>query len=219
MNVHGLSVHTRTPDAHEETHKVPLTQRAISKLNLSCWVDHKSQTGDKHWGQVIISSPSPTSISLRSSPTFLTLISICFPLSPPLAPSLLLLHPVLSSSYPISLSSIPASSRQFQISAKAAAHRLDAYCCYRNRPSALDYNVTLSARQGYNVCSFYSGQIHACLSIVCQHACQSVWLGGCSSASVFSCHWYVLHVILMSSVACSYTFKLQNPLSSEGRCL
>lgn len=63
--------------------------------------------------------------------------------------------PVLSSSPAISLSSTPASfSRQFQISAKAAARRLDAYCCYRNHPCAPDHNVTLSPRQGSCACSF-----------------------------------------------------------------
>lgn len=150
-------------------------------------MDHKSQTGDKHWGQVIISSPSPASIFHLPHPYL--------DLPPPMALSLLLLlHPVLSSSYPISLSSIPVSSRQFQISAKAAARRLDAYCCYRNRPTALDYNVTLSAHQGYNVSWFYSGQIHACLSIVCQRL--SVRL----TRRLFLCQYVFLslQVILMS---------------------
>ena len=96
------------------------------------------QSSSAHLRTLLLSLSSPLSRSASS------LSSLC----------LLLLHPVLSSSFPISLSSIPASSRQFQISAKAVARRLDAYCCHRNRPSALDYNVTLSPRQGYNVCSF-----------------------------------------------------------------
>lgn len=142
----------------------------------------------------MISSPSLTSIFLCSSPTLPSLLSFPHPyldllaLSSlcPISPSLAC--PVLSSSFPISPSSIPASSRQFQISAKAAARRLDVYCCYRNLPSALDYNVTLSLRQGYNVCSFL------CLTrnmpvylLSVQYGCQSVWLCGCS-ASIFSCH-------------------------------
>lgn len=97
---------------------------------------------------------------LISLPPLLTLISIGF-LSPPPPPPPC---PVLSSSLPISLSSVPASSRQFQISAKAAARRLDAYCCHRNLPSALDYNVTLSSHQAAMSARFMSDQIRACLS-------------------------------------------------------
>lgn len=107
----------------------------------------------------MISSPSLPSVFFCSSPThlhphpyrdLLPHSSLC-PISPPPPPPPC---PALSSSFPISLSSTPASSRQFQISAKATARRLDAYCCYRNRPSALDYNVTLSPCQGSNVCWF-----------------------------------------------------------------
>lgn len=131
----------------------------------------------------MISSPSPASISPRSSPPsssphpYLDLLPLF---------SLYLISPacpVLSSSFPISLSSTPASSRQFQISVKAAARRLDAYCCYRNRPSVLDYNVTLSPRQGYNVCLvFMSDQIQACISFsVCLPECTFVLLVVCDA--------------------------------------
>lgn len=166
----------------------------------------------------MISSPSLASIFLCSSPTLLSLLSfphpyldllplpsLC-PISPPL-PRL-----VLSSSFPVSLSSIPASFCQFQILAKAVVRRLDAYCCYRNLPSALDYNVTLSLRQGYNVCSFLclTRYTPGYLLFVC-----TVRLSVCLTVSVFSCHWYMLLVILMSSVACSHTFKLQYLLTNK----
>lgn len=147
----------------------------------------------------------PSFITLNPPPphphpylNLLPLYSLC-PISPPPRPPPPC--PVLSSSFPISLSSIPASSRQFQISAKAAVRRLDAYCCYRNRPSALDYNVTLSPRQGYNVCSFLclTSYTLAYLLFVCTPVSQSM--------NMLSCHCYALHAILMSSIACSYAFK------------
>ena len=151
----GTRSHNRHTHRNTQSEKFPVTQSAISKLNLSCWVDqqipNRRQTlrsGDDLQPLPYINHPALIS-STPSLPPPLTLISICF-LSPPRPPPL---RPVLSSSPPISLSSTPASPRQFQISAKATARRLDAYCCHRNRPSALDYNVTLSPCQGYNVCS------------------------------------------------------------------
>lgn len=150
----------------------------------------------------MISSPSLASIFLCSSPTplslhpfphpyldLLPLSSLCS-ISPPPR------RPALSSSFPVSLSSIPTASCQFQILAKAAVRRLDAYCCYRNHPSALDYNVTLSPHQGYNVLSFLclTRYLSGCLLFVCT-------LRPSVSLSL------VLLVILMSSIACSPTFK------------
>lgn len=125
----------------------------------------------------MISSLSLTSIfpelTTPTPPSSLLSQSASSP-SPPFAPyssssSSLPTCPALSSSLQISPSSVPATSRQFQISAKAAARRLDAYCCYRNRPSAPDHNVTLSPRQDYNVCSFLclTRYMAACLLFFC----------------------------------------------------
>lgn len=157
----------------------------------------------------MIPSPSLTSIFLRSSPPLpplLTLISICF-LSPPLAPSLLLLP--APSYLHLSQSRYPQYQPplvNFRFQQKATARRLDAYCCYRNRPSALDHNVTLSPCQGYNVCSFYVWP-DAGLPIFCLSVCLSVRL---SMRFFFyqhvSCHLYEQPVILMSSFASSYIF-------------
>ena len=107
----------------------------------------------------MISSPPLASIFLRSSsthPPLLTLISICF-LSPPFALSLLLLLLLLHALSYLHLSQSLHPQYQpplanFRFSANVC--RLDAYCCYRNQPFALDYNVTLSPHYGYNICSF-----------------------------------------------------------------
>lgn len=166
----------------------------------------------------MISSPSLASIFLCSSPTLRSLLSFPHPYLdlPPLSPLCPISPPpprsVLSSSFPVSLSSVPASSCQFQTLAKAAVRRLDAYCCYRNLPSALDYNVTLSPRQGYDVCSFLclTRYTPGYLLFVC-----TVRLSVCLTISVFWCHWYMMFGILMSAIARSHTFKLQYLLTNK----
>lgn len=170
-----------------------------------------TNSGDKHWGQLMISSHSPTSIFPCSSPTAL----LRSPLSWSASSFLPLPHlpfsspcPVLSSSFPISLSSIPASSCQFLISPKAAARRLDAYCCYRNRPCALDHNVTLSPRQGSYACSFLclTRYMLAYLCFVCFFKCLCERL---FFFIVFSSHrWCMLFQIRLLLVVTHLNFNI-----------
>lgn len=132
----------------------------------------------------------------------LPLFSLC-PISPSPPPC-----PILSSSFPISLSSIPASSCQFLISPKAAARRLDAYCCYRNRPCALDHNVTLSPRQGSYACSFLclTRYMLAYLCFVCFFKCLCERL---FFFIVFSSHrWCMLFQIRLLLVVTHLNFNI-----------
>lgn len=144
-------------------------------------MDHKSQTGDKHRGQVILRRPSPYINLPQLTPPPLPPLALsrsARPLPPPPSSPRPYLHLC-----PISPSSIPASSCQFQISAEAAARRLDASRRHGNPPippsaTPLLHHPLRPRLQCDFVCwqrlrrlprfMLYSVQIHARRSIVCQ---------------------------------------------------